>query len=68
MKYNQLRTPGLAWRLHGIAERMETGNKSHHARCQEQIHLYPLGVDVTRSKMGKIRPAWTYLRLVVMIK
>ena len=55
----------LVWRQHGVVERMETGSKT--SIDQEQIHLYSLGVDVTLSKVRKIRPAWTYLRMIVMI-
>lgn len=46
----------------------ETGNKDLQTMGQEQIHLYPLDFGVTLSKRGKIRPAWTYIRIVVMSK
>ena len=55
----------LVWKQHGVVERMETGSKR--SIDQEQTRLYSLSVDVTLSKGRKIRPAWTYLRMIVMI-
>lgn len=55
----------LVWKQRGVVDRMETGSKR--SIDQEQIHLSSLGVDVTLSKVRKIRPAWTYLRMIVLI-
>lgn len=55
----------LVWKQRGVVERMETGSKR--SIDQEQIHLYSFGVDVTLCKVRKIRPAWTYLRMIVLI-
>ena len=65
IQYNQYYTPVLAWRQHGVVERIESGSKR--SIDQEQIHLCSLGVDVTLSKVRKIRPACTYLRMIIMI-
>ena len=45
----------------------QDGDRKQEVDRSEQIHLSSLGVDVTLSKVRKIRPAWTYLRMIVLI-